>query len=265
MKPTVYLIGGTTEANLAASRLLADGYRVVTSVATGHGGRLAVATETDAGRKDAAAMAAHAAEARARLLLDCSHPYATGARHEARRAAELAHIPYLRFCRPAEAAAGENAAVDWGEAVERLKRRGGRALLTVGVRHLHLFAAAGLDFAARILPLAKSLAECRRLEIDPRDIIAAHPPFSEEFNRACIRHAGADILVTKDSGAAGGLPEKLAAARKEGIKTLVIVRPPEGESGSLCDLDELVDRMELILADGPNGQTANLTDEPGPD
>ncbi len=251
MKPTVYLIGGTTEANVAASRLLADGYRVVTSVATGHGRRLAVATETDAGRKDAAAMAAHAAEARARLLLDCSHPFATGARHEARRAAELAHIPYLRFCRPAPAA-GKDFAGGWEEAVKRLRQRGGRALLTIGVRHLHLFAAAGLDFAVRVLPLEESLAECRRLQIDPRDIIAAHPPHSEDFNRACIRHTRADILVTKDSGAAGGLPEKLAAARKEGIETLVIARPPEREHVSLYDLDELLDRMELILADEPD-------------
>ena len=35
------------------------------------------------------------------------------------------------------------------------------------------------------------------------------------------------MLVTKDGGAAGGVPEKLEAARREGCEVVVVARPAE--------------------------------------
>ena len=52
-------------------------------------------------------------------------------------------------------------------------------------------------------------------------------PFSAEMNAALIRQTGAEILVTKDTGASGGFAEKLAAAHETGIRTLIIARPRE--------------------------------------
>ncbi|MBQ2698204.1 MAG: precorrin-6y C5,15-methyltransferase (decarboxylating) subunit CbiE, partial [Clostridia bacterium] len=46
-----------------------------------------------------------------------------------------------------------------------------------------------------------------------------------------LRSVEARCLVTKDTGAAGGFPEKLAAARRLGIETVVIRRPAEEEQG----------------------------------
>jgi precorrin-6x reductase len=42
-----------------------------------------------------------------------------------------------------------------------------------------------------------------------------------------FRAAGASILVTKESGAAGGFTEKLAAARNCGMTTAVLARPKD--------------------------------------
>ncbi|MEW6018702.1 MAG: precorrin-6A reductase, partial [Pseudomonadota bacterium] len=228
----LYLIGGTSEANRAALRLAAEGFRVTVSVATAEGGAAAARAglESDGpDRLDADGMARRAAGLGAAAIVDCSHPFAVAASESALAAAGIAGLPYLRFCREPYAAEGEGVFVasGWEEAVHMLQGRRDRALLTVGTRHLEIFSAAGIDFTARVLPVAESLAECARLGIGPERIIAAHPPFDVDFNRACIRKAGAGVLVTKESGREGGLPGKLEAARAEGILALVVSRPPE--------------------------------------
>lgn len=244
----IYLVGGTTEANLAAVRLREEGYHVTVSVATSLGCQAAGAPgDIDVGRKDALHLANRAAELGAAAVVDCSHPFASLVSQEARNAAAACGLPYLRYCRapleldPAPAAKADS----WAEAVEMLKDRPGRALLTVGIRNLELFVSGGIDFTARVLPTPEALRECGRLGIEPRHLIAAHPPFSVKFNRTCIRHAGADILVTKESGEEGGLREKAEAAAAEGIDLMVISRPHD--PAAIHDLEELVTKLKEAI------------------
>jgi precorrin-6x reductase len=166
----------------------------------------------------------------------------------ARAAAGLIKVPYLRFTRPEKPFQGAHIGhlQGWPQAVDYLKQKQGRALLTIGVRRLHLFAAAGLDFAVRVLPNQDSLDRCLELGIGQADIIAAQPPHSVEFNRECIRRSGASVLVSKDSGREGGLTEKAKAAGAEGIELLLIDRPRE--TGALTDLDELVAALAESIA-----------------
>ena len=63
--------------------------------------------------------------------------------------------------------------------------------------------------------------------IPHRNIIAVQGPFSEELNKAVIRDYGTDVMITKDSGAAGGFPEKIRAAAECRIPVIVIMRPEE--------------------------------------
>lgn len=248
---TIYLIGGTSDGNAVARRLEEEGCRVVVSVATETGARLAEGLETETGLKDAEAMAAQAGELAAAAIVDCSHPFALIVSQEAARAAALAGVPCLRYQRPGVEAAGAVIVDSWEDAVSYLMDRADRALLTIGTRHLASFAEAGIDFVARVLPVSESVNECVRLGLGPREIMAVCPPFSVEFNRACIRHAGAGILVTKESGPEGGLPEKLEAAAAEGIDVLVVSRPPEaGGVKAFSTIDELVAGLEGVLADG---------------
>ena len=46
-----------------------------------------------------------------------------------------------------------------------------------------------------------------------------------------MRQLQITLLVTKESGRAGGFPEKLAAARRLGVRVLVIRRPTETGMG----------------------------------
>jgi precorrin-6x reductase len=256
-KKTIYIIGGTTEANRAARRLQDEGYRVVVSVATALGERVAAdaGMETDTGRKDAAGMAGSAVNLGAAAIIDCSHPFARAASEQAHHAAAATELPYLRYTRPPVIPDDNAVAVESFEAAARkLRERGGRALLTVGTRHLETFIQAGIDFTARVLPMAESLEECALLGLDPKNIIAAWPPFSTDFNRACLRRSGADTLVTKDSGSEGGLDEKLAAAAAENAAVIIIRRP--AEPAAIHDLEELVACLDSVLNCGISGHDA---------
>lgn len=239
---TIYMLGGTSEAHLAARHLELQGYRVVLSVATPLGAELAAGIETKVGSRDAAGLAASAAGAGAAAIVDCTHPFAIEASRAARSAAGSIGVPYFRFTRADEPLEGAHIIrVDgWRQALDYLKRSRKRALLAIGVRNLHHFSRAGLDFAVRILPQPDSLGLCRELGIDPDDIIAAQPPHDFDFNRDCIRRARASVLVSKDSGREGGLPEKARAAAAEGIELLLIAKPEEP--------DALTDPRELLAA-----------------
>ncbi|HDY69578.1 MAG TPA: precorrin-6A reductase [Actinobacteria bacterium] len=241
------MLGGTSEANRAARYLEDEGYRVVQSVTTPLGERLAAGAVTEVGARDAAGLAGSATAAGAVAIVDCTHPFAVEASRAAVDAAGMMDVPYLRFTRAGHRQEEPHVIeVDgWPAAVEFMEAGGRRALLTIGVRRLDMFIGAGLDLAARVLPLPESVGRCLELGMEPADIIAAQPPHSVDFNRACIRHARASLLVSKDSGIEGGLPEKVEAAAAEGAGVLLISRPREPEA--ITGTRELARRLRESL------------------
>ena len=88
----------------------------------------------------------------------------------------------------------------------------------------------------RVLPLTQSILSCEEAGVPHRNIIAIQGPFSEELNKAVINEFEINVMITKDSGATGGFPEKIHAARDCGIPVIVITRPEEEGLG----FDEIV-------------------------
>jgi precorrin-6A/cobalt-precorrin-6A reductase len=60
--------------------------------------------------------------------------------------------------------------------------------------------------------------------IKSSNILAVQGPFSLEFNKAVFNQYHIEVVVTKDSGKSGGVPEKIQAAMETGIDTVVIKR-----------------------------------------
>lgn len=54
-------------------------------------------------------------------------------------------------------------------------------------------------------------------------------PFSTEINEAMLRQYQCRYLVTKDTGLAGGFPEKMEACRRAGVIPVIIGRPLKEE------------------------------------
>ena len=119
---------------------------------------------------------------------------------------------------------------DAEEAGKYLAAQPGRILTTIGSRDLIRFVGALGDPArvtARVLPAPESLRICAGAGLSGKQIFAGQGPFDTEMNCALIRHAGASWLLTKETGAAGGYPEKVEAARRCGTGLIVIKTPSD--------------------------------------
>jgi precorrin-6A/cobalt-precorrin-6A reductase len=63
------------------------------------------------------------------------------------------------------------------------------------------------------------------------EFVVGRGPFSVQNNVDLIRRHGAQLLVSKDSGQAGGLHTKIEAAKQENCKIVVVTRKNSGIKG----------------------------------
>jgi precorrin-6A/cobalt-precorrin-6A reductase len=105
------------------------------------------------------------------------------------------------------------------DAAALLPSLGRRVFLTTGRTGLAVFAGLDLEFVVRCVdPPTGPMPQRARVLLD-------RGPFTVAGERALLRGHRIDVLVTKDSG--GSLTSaKLTAAREEGVRVLVVRRPP---------------------------------------
>ena len=77
---------------------------------------------------------------------------------------------------------------------------------------------------ARVLPTVEVLKVVEKLEISTGNVEALKGPFSKELNRELLIHNQAGVMITKESGHAGGFFEKTEACRELNIPCIVIQR-----------------------------------------
>lgn len=234
------VFSGTSEGRALCRFLSARGARADAYVATEYGGavmELMDGITVHTGRLDEAQMAA-ILDADT-LLVDATHPYAAEVSENLRAACGTAGAVYERLIRPTLDAAGAHTVPDTAAAVRWLNEHGGRILLTTGSKELDAYTAVENcreRLFVRVLPSAPVLRRCEELGLSGAHIIAMQGPFSHELNAALLRQTGASILVTKDTGNAGGFAEKLSAARETGAQVLVIARPREEQGRTLEEM-----------------------------
>jgi len=264
----ILLLGGTSETAPLAAGMVKAGFTVLVSTATD------IPLELDDHRRlrrrsgplDAPGLEKLIRDNAIHTLVDATHPYATAIRAQAAATARRLSIPYLTFVRPGitygdtlEVASGVTSpmvsetdgivfAADHDEAA-RLACAGGKpVLLTTGSRNLRPYAEeakrTGAPLIVRVLPHPDSLAACRAAGISAASVIAAKGPFSVEENINAIRRFGVGVLVTKDSGAAGGVPAKIAAARREKCMVIVVNRPLPGNGLMFQSVEKLIKYLE---------------------
>jgi precorrin-6A/cobalt-precorrin-6A reductase len=236
----ILLIGGTSETGPLASGIAGAGYAVLVSTATAVpleiGAHPRISRRT--GRLAAEGLAALGKEKGIRAIVDAAHPYAAAIHAAARTAAEHLGIPCLVFRRPEglsdpalSKTAGEKIrfTADHAQAAALAFADGRPVLLTTGSRNLAPYVAesrrTGVPLAVRVLDAPESLVACRAAGIAAERTIAERGPFSIEENLAAIRRFGIGVVVTKESGRAGGLGAKLAAAREARCLAIIIKRP----------------------------------------
>lgn len=240
------IFGGTSEGRELFSACRKAGLPVMLSVATEYGRELAEQDAGDpfihAGRLTEPDMEALFAEKGITRVVDATHPFAVEVSRNIRAACDARSIPYIRFRREGGELKGGWVCRDTQEAAQILRDVPGNILLTTGSKELAIFSKVegfAERFYARVLPSEESMRLCHEAGLPGSHILAMQGPFSEEWNRLCIREWNIQVLVTKDSGKRGGFAEKLSAVQKEGIRALVIGRPPE-EENAVDSLDKLL-------------------------
>ena len=247
----ILIFGGTTEGRTVAERLLAEGVPCTVCVATQYGEEVLQPhplMTVHTGRLDRIGMTQMMLEGHFSCVIDATHPHAQLVSQEIRAACEQTGLTCLRLQREdadAQSAVNRTADTDSNdqscvyvndveEAGAFLAALPGRILVTTGSKELARFAGALGDpsrITARVLPARESLDACAEAGLAGKQIFAMQGPFSTELNCALIRHAGATWLLTKQTGAAGGYPEKIEAVRKCGIRA-VVIRTPSTENES---------------------------------
>lgn len=244
----IFLFGGTAEGHLLAERLAEAGDLVTCAVATEYGQTVLEPRDNLTvlvGRLTAGEMAERLGGFD--VVVDATHPYADKVSENIRAAAEQTDTPYYRLLRPREEAEDVLWADSPADAAAKLQTLPGNVLLTTGSKDLKTFTAVK-DYPSRlfvrVLPSVESLTAALSLGYPASHVICMQGPFPKALNQAMMEAVGAKVLVTKDTGKAGGFLEKAEAARAAGAKLLVIRRPTE-ETG--YTLDAL---LELLLKGG---------------
>ncbi len=207
------------------------------------------------------------------IVVDATHPYAVQVTENLKVVCQTVGIPYVRVLRDGKDGRevrladcahencfvrntdtqGDNPGfpdpqafakglyyVDSAKAAaDLLENLPGRVLLTTGSKELSVFTSVP-DYKerlfARVLSLPSVAAACGELGFTGSHLICMQGPFSRELNEAMLRQIGADWLVTKETGSAGGFPEKCQAAAAVGCGLIIIGRPREDDGMEVTEV-----------------------------
>jgi precorrin-6A/cobalt-precorrin-6A reductase len=234
----IWIIGGTSETAQVVEQIReqVDYIVTVTSVA---GQEMLADAQVRVERMDYAAMLDFFHTHPIDLVVDLSHPYAAEVSQNARRACRDADIRYIRFVRKPSETTGAVYVSSLEECLAFLNTVKGCVFFTTGSKNIADFEQmrGNNRFVYRVLPTPDSLEMCVRHQIAMRDIVAILGPISEALNIAMFSEYQADYVVMKNSGSAGGTPEKVVACQRLGIKPVIIGRP---DDEGVSDLKQVI-------------------------
>lgn len=238
----ILILGGTGEARELANRLVALGHEVITSLA----GRTQDPKLPEGGLRmgkfgGIPGLAAYLRAARIDRLVDATHPYAGQISINATAAAQATGIELVRYMRPGwEQQVGD----DWvtvetsAEAAAALPPNAD-VLLTTGHAGLeHYLERDDCQFIVRLI-------ETPAMDM-PRhaSLLQTRPPYDLSSEMALMEREGITHLVTKNSGGKQ-TSAKLEAARRLGVKVIMIARPAYGPALEVASLDEAIAALGL--------------------
>ena len=234
------VFAGTTEGYAICNFLAENGVSVYACAATEYGGSLLKENEflhVSAGRLKTEDMEKLFHKVAPEIVLDATHPYAAEVTKNIRKACENAGVRYQRVLRPEGNKSSEAVYVESPEeAAEFLSGTEGKIFLTTGSKELAKFTVIP-DYKerifARVLSVPSVIQSCAELGIEGKHLIGMQGPFSAEINEAMLRQFQCSYLVTKDTGLAGGFPEKIEACQRCGATPVIIGRPLKEEGLSL--------------------------------
>ncbi|MEG0254150.1 MAG: precorrin-6A reductase [Vagococcus sp.] len=248
----ILVLGGTSDSLNIASTLEKKGYDICFSVVSDYGEQLAKVkvSKVTKGRMDQEQMAQFVLDHQVNLILDATHPFASIVSKTAIKAAEQSKVPYIRYERPRVDMDHAVKVSSNADACQWVKENvSGTVYLTTGSKTLKFFRdELSLDnLVARVLPTAEVLVETEKLGFQAHQIEGIRGPFSVEMNKALITKNNAQVMITKESGIAGGILEKIEACHELGIPCVVITREEISYPKLFNETTELYKCLEELM------------------
>jgi precorrin-6A/cobalt-precorrin-6A reductase len=228
----ILLLGGASDTDPIARALVSRGQKVLVSTATDY--PLTLMThpmiQKRSGELDEDSLRQLLGAHRIVSIVDATHPYAEIIGPRSRRVAAECAIPYFRFMRPETRLESENVLyADGHPAAASIACSFNRPiLLTIGSKKVRPYIQAArekdISIYIRVLDRSDSIEACVAKGAHSENIITGKGPFTVEDNLALIRRFDIGVLVTKESGEAGGMKEKVEATRMSGCGIVVVKR-----------------------------------------
>ena len=178
-------------------------------------------------------------------IIDSTHPYAVEVSTNAIKASQLTDVEYIRFERESlinEIDYKDKYIVDdIDEACKIANKIGKNIFIGTGSKNLYLYKKKikNKNLIARVLPTSDVLTSCEQLGFNADNIIAMKGPFSIEMNEATYKQYNIDLVITKESGKAGGFLEKIQACKNLNIPVIIIKRKEMNYPNTIGDIREL--------------------------
>ena len=260
----ILIFGGTVEGRLLSEYLTEKDVLVHICVAGDYAAGLLPESDRiiiHTGRMDSGQMADYIQKNVFDLIIDATHPYAEEATENIKAACAGTGTEYIRLARDTSSEANAIFFDDISSAISHIKDMEGPVFITTGSKEIPEFVSGGIDaerLYARIIPDRDPLDICRSAGIKGSHIICMQGPFDTDMNVSTIRHIMRDwsrnkshaensgeipVLVTKQSGRAGGFDAKIEAACITGLKVMVIGRSANDAGKSLLEVKGMIDAL----------------------
>ncbi len=223
----IWVIGGTSDANKIVEKLLTLNLKILVSTTTTYGSQLAqkngvTVIQKQLNKTDMVQLIKGYSILK---VIDASHPFAHVVSENAIEVCQNNKIPYVRFERKVIQYKCAHYYQSYEEIITALKHTEGNILLTIGSKNVSLFSTIKDRIVARVLPVQESIILCENAGLKAHQILAMKGKVSTSTNIAFMKEYNIQHLVTKDSGEAGGMDEKINAARECSINVHILNRP----------------------------------------
>lgn len=249
MTNKVLIFAGTTEGRILCEYFIEHEIQVDVCVATDYGETVlpkSTYLQVHVGRMDKQQILDEIKRKKYQLIIDATHPYAVLVTNNIKEACETSGIKYVRVLRESMECEHVLYVESIREVVEFLNHRTEKALITTGSKELEAFTKVN-DYKnrliVRVLPTKEVVAQCEKLGFQGKNLICMQGPCSLEMNYVTLKETGANYLVTKESGVAGGFVEKIEAAKKAGVEVIVIRRPNKEDGYSVSEMKEWIKKF----------------------
>lgn len=251
----ILVLGGTTEAKQVTELLVQENIPVVVSTAYDFAKDFIQEhplIETISGKLDSSLLEHLIQEKGIEAIVDATHPFALEITENAEQACLKTGVKYIRLERadakntfdvPYDKLHHVDSIVDAARLAGSLGRVLFFAIGSSGAQVIADNIDAGCVRYIRILPHETSKDKCLKAGFKESEIITGVGPFSYKDNYELWERLKVDVVVTKESGTAGGFFEKIDAARDLDIHVVVVSRP-KVKSLTIMNAEEIKDYIK---------------------